>query len=210
MTDPNPLADTVTYKPFRSFTADRLARFHCENLMGKLTRLGRPYVRYFYETLMKLDQVFGWTATRQENLVGLVLGSLDGNHLLGRVVRKDPVRWVFCSTLSAFSHPIHFVRVSASVMVGTNENTPSTSWPVLHYLAVESAQRKLGIGENLMRKFAGDLAARGQKQFELSVGQGNLQAIRFYEAHGGQAAGDYVAAGDKMSRYTFDVQKILN
>jgi ribosomal protein S18 acetylase RimI-like enzyme len=209
MNNQKPPDSAVTYKPLRSLPADQLATFHGRNLSGKLKRLGGSYVQYFYETLLNMDDVIGWTASHQDSLVGLVVGSLDGHHLMGRVIRKNPLRWLYHTGVSALLHPVHFLRVSVSVLTESEPSHSSSRVTVLHYLAVRAEERHLGIGRGLMGQFAGELATRGQTQFELSVGRDNPQAIRFYEALGGKATEDYVAAGDDMRRYTFDVQKVL-
>ena len=182
----------------------RLAEFHANNLGGKLTWLGKGYIRFFYSTALQLNGTFGWISFQEDQPIGFVFGSIYGKELLKHLIKKSPGGWVFFSLGSACMHPINFLRVALSAL-RERALTAASTMPELHYIAVRSDQRGRHLGSSLIDYFNRDMAARGYKQYELSVGQDNQAAIQFYQSQGGQETGVHLAAGMRMKQFLFNV-----
>jgi len=209
MTAQLPSLEPVVFERLGQTHVPQLALFHSQNLGGQLTWLGPSFIRYFYETSLKLPGTFGWGSFRKDELVGFVFGSADGESLLKRIIQKNPLQWGAHSLRSALIHPFRFSRVAWGLLQGLFHGVHSEQ-PELHYIAVRADQRGRHMGGKLLHYFCTELSARGPTHFELSVGRDNREALRFYEANGGQVIGDYETAGLKMKRFSFSVQRILN
>lgn len=203
-------AEPIVYHRLSPEHVHMLSRFHTGNLGGKLSVLGPSFVRYFYTMAMELKGTFGWGAFQKEDIVGFVFGSLLGESILKKIIQRAPLRWGGQALISACLHPQQFGRVALGVLKSSPAEHPGAEEPELHYIAVRADQRGHHIGNELTRRFCQDLADHDRFSFRLSVGQDNTAAIRFYEAHGGQALYDYETSGLKLKRFTFDVRAILH
>ena len=186
-----------------------LSRFHAQNLSGKLTGLGAAYIQFFYSTALRLDDTIAWAFFEGSAMAGFVMGNARPQNFLSRLIRQNSAGWLWACLCSAVTHPLAFARVILSLRAPKPGIAPSTD-PEVYFIAVGPEQRGKKIGSQLIRQFCQDLSERGSPRFELSVGDDNPNAIRFYEKLGGQPLGNYQAAGFLLTRFSFPVPETLD
>jgi ribosomal protein S18 acetylase RimI-like enzyme len=192
----------IQLEPIAQQHVTSLARFHRENLGGKLAWLGESYTRYFYRHALRLPNCFGVLALDGERIAGFVFGTTE-RAVIDPLVRLNPLAWFAATVQAGLLHPISALKVAAHTLKGDGLNPRS---PVeLEFIAVRPDQRGQHVGKKLLDAFRQETARRGHSSFELSVGQDNMEANAFYLKNGGEVYTTFKAAGMKMNRYLFKI-----
>lgn len=195
----------MIYRPLQSLNPSTLAAFHEKHLGGQLTRLGISYIRFFYETALRLPEVLGSAALDDARLVGFVFGSTLQDHLIGRVLYKNPALSLLHTLRSACAHPAAVFQAAVRTLKDFTHMAPG--FVELNFIAVDPSYQGKHIGKQLLLGFSDQVAQKGCTRFNLSVSPLNSRAKTFYEKNGGRLVGNRIEAGETMDRYQFESRK---
>ncbi len=186
--------------PLAEEHASQVARLHCDNLTGLLTRLGYRATVAHYRACAATPLATAFVFLDQGRVEGFVAGAANPARLKREIPRRKP--WSVLTGLLAGL----LRRPSAALDLFQNlARPPAAAYdpeaPELTYLAVSAQARRAGVGRELVEAFARSLAARGVEAFELSVDSDNQGAVRFYEKMGFVPLGEYREFSTLHRRY---------
>lgn len=179
---------------------DDVARLHCAELTGLLSKLGFRAARAFYSGCTGSRLAVGFVATEGGEIAGFVLGSSDPGNLRRDVLRRNPAGVATGTLAGLMAHPSAAPWLLRSLRPGGDAAYDRRAAELI-YLAVAPGARGGGLGRELVGAFAAALGREGIDAFELSVDEDNPGAIRFYESLGMRRVGLYREFGRLHARY---------
>jgi len=190
--------------PFNHAQVRQIARLHCASLNGLLTKLGPSAVYAYYAGAVDSNLSSGFVATDGQNLTGFVFGSVTPGALKRDILRRKPLAMPATIGLGIVRHPTVLWWILRSFR-GPDEGTYDAASAELTYLAVDPAQRNVGIGRKLVDAFTSALRDAGARSYALSVDEVNHAAIAFYERLGFTRLGRYREFGQCYLRYQLNL-----
>jgi ribosomal protein S18 acetylase RimI-like enzyme len=176
-----------------------VARLHYESLTGLLRALGLPATRAFYTGCVKAPQVMAFVAMDGDRLRGFVCGALKARALKLQALAMNPFAVTAAAAYGVLRHPSS-LRFLIDVARGeAAKHDPGG--PELTYIAVDPAERRSGVGRQLMDAFTSAMRAAGVPAYELSVDHENHSADSFYKRLGFERVGSYREFGIDRRRY---------
>jgi ribosomal protein S18 acetylase RimI-like enzyme len=186
--------------PMSAEHVNAVARLHCSSLTGLLSQLGVPVARAFYAGCVKIESAVGLVCLDAGAVRGFVLGSATPDQLKAAVLRKSLAATLAGLCWGIVRRPIALIWLLKSLGDGSYDRHAAE----LTYLAVAADCRQVGIGTRLVDAFTAAMRDAGVPAYELSVDDGNLSAIAFYERLHFRLVGRYRQFGILHRRYRLE------
>ncbi len=172
---------------------------HCAGLSGLLAELGPAAARAYYRVCVEEPLATTVVAIEGGRVCGFVSGSSAPEELRRVIRRKGALKLAASIAWGALRRPVA-LRWLVREFFGAGGTPFDRSVPELTYLLV--TEKKRGLGRTLVDAFSAELAARGERRYELSVDEDNSAAIAFYERIGFTRIGKYEEFGRRHFRYS--------
>jgi ribosomal protein S18 acetylase RimI-like enzyme len=182
---------------------EAVARLHCARLTGLLTRLGLPAARAYYAACAQTAEATGFVVLEDGIVRGFVLGSARPAFLREAVQRMNPLRLSLAVAWGVLRRPASLMSLLRS-RKGPDEGSYDPSDAELTYLAVSAEAEGSGAAAMLVAAFTRAIREAGLPSVALSVDDGNLRAIAFYERLGFRREGSYREFGTLHHRYRLE------
>lgn len=175
--------------------------------LGLYPALGPGFLRAYHRTFIDSPYAVALAACRDDETVGILLGTLDSVRHRSWVARHRSARLVGRASVAMAARPHvaarfahtrvrHYLRLlRKAVALPSPEHTPPISRPaVLSHLAVVPKCQGTGVGAALLLAFEDQARAAGNSHAVLLTRTG-CDAERFYAAHG-WASASHIASLD--------------
>lgn len=190
--------------PFEREHVARVAELHCRRLKGLLSAMGPRAAIAFYEGYLASPRCVAFVDEHAGVVRGFVLGSTDPERMRRDALAANPGGILLGMVAAAFRQP-GILRHLADGAMGLSGSGFDPRAPELTYIAVREDARGAGVGSALLTAFNSALREKGVGRYELSVEEGNQDAVAFYEARGLRLAGTYRQFGTTYRRYALEL-----
>lgn len=160
----------------------QLAALHHSVMHTLLSDLGVPMVLRYYQIARIDPDVIGlYAISPSGEILGWAMGSPQPDRINSSL--QTPLAWFMIQMLRLLlTRPLVLWQLVSSVLSSSSEMESNAI--ELTYIGVESNQRGMGLGKDLLKKFIQTSKEKGYQSVVLSVETNNKPAIALYEKSG--------------------------
>lgn len=160
---------------------------------GFFVRLGRKFLAEYHRTFLTSPHAIALIAERDERPVGFVVGTLDRGRHRRHLLHADRTRLAMAFGRGLVANPLLIAWFLRTRMLrylrGSRQHTHVNSGDVgqggsLRHMSVVEAERRTGIGAELVQRFVDAAAAMGTQELRLVARSDNVSACRLYRRLG--------------------------
>jgi len=186
---------SITVRRARTADAVALAELHAARIAeGFLPTLGPRFLARLYRRIARSQRACAYVAESDGRILAFAAGTPDVSAFYREFVLRDGV-------ISAILVAPKVFRAWRPVLETLRYPAATADLPAAEVLAVATAADAggHGYGSRVVRAVTADLAARGNGEVKVVVGDGNETALRMYRACSFVRAGDVSVHGERRS-----------
>lgn len=182
----------------------RVVEVHMKSFKGFfLTFLGRPFLRLYYEGILRSPDGISLVSSADREVVGFVVGFKNPRGVYRRLLRKDWFRFATASLWGILRRPRTILRLLRAFVKPFE--TPGREAVELSSVAVSPKYQGKGIAKALVETFIGEARKTESEYLYLTTdAMNNERARRFYERMGFQLTRTFVSSeGRTLAEYKY-------
>lgn len=177
-----------------------IALIHCKYIEGFLRKIGQPFLKNFYEFLVKFSGTVILVAEHKGEIVGFIAGYTPTRNLFSKIVWKSNFFLVFSILIYLVGHPGEIIDFIELIRYEKQVRLKDVDGELL-FIAIEPSVRKIGIADQLVEECCKYLYEKGAKKIKVSADKDNDGPNNLLQRLGFNLTGEFQLRGRVQNLY---------